>query len=159
MNVPIIRTTNWKLPFQCHTVVSQLTIGRTLTQIDGTRKYTVSYFSKRLSPAEKNYSASEREILALINLLQHFRCDLEGSSFEVLTDNEVLRIFSTKSMLSRREARWLDFLGGFVVSATTLLKEKIHVLGDALSRAPHVITSNTSIDARTHTISVVARPI
>lgn len=73
--------------------------------------------------------------------LRLFRCYLEGcyledSTFEVITDNQVLKHFFTKPTLSRREARWLDFLSQFGISAVALKPRRIHVLGDELSRIP-----------------------
>jgi hypothetical protein len=43
--------------------------------------------------------------------------------------------------LSRREARWSEILGNFGVFPITLNPGKIHVIGELLSRAPHVIHS------------------
>lgn len=141
-NAPIMKAPDWALPFRCHIDASQLAVGGTLTQVHATGEHPISYFSKRLSPAEENYSANDRELMGLIYFLKRFRCYLEGTSFEVVTDNQVLRSFFTKPALSRRESRWLDFLGQFGITRLTLVKGKIHVLGDALSRAPHIATNN-----------------
>lgn len=142
---PIMIDPNWSRPFRCHTDASQLAVGGSLTQLDehGDER-VISYFSKRLSPAEENHSANDRELLGLIYFLRRFRCYLEGSSFEVLTDNQVLKNFFSKATLSRREAGWVEFLGQFGISSMTLIKGKVHVLGDALSRAPHITKSEYS---------------
>lgn len=42
--------------------------------------------------------------------------------------------------LSREEAGWVEFLSQFGINKLTLQKERIHVLGDALSRVPHAPT-------------------
>lgn len=97
----------------------------------------VAYFSKRLNDAEENYTANDRELLGLVYFLKRFRCYLEGSEFEVITDNQVLKHFFTKPHLSRREARWLDFLAQFSITKLALKPGRLHVLGDALSRIPH----------------------
>eukprot|EP00171_Calliarthron_tuberculosum_P007413 IDg7413t1 len=115
-----------------------MAVGGTLAQIDDEgRERVVAYFSKRLSPAEENYSANDRELLAMVYFLKRFRCYLEGSSFELITDNQVLKHFFTKPQLSRREAMWLDLFGHFGITQVTLKPGKAHVLGDALSRIPH----------------------
>jgi len=54
----------------------------------------------------------------------------------------VLKHFFTKQKLSRREARWLETLGNFGIFPVTLKPGRIHVLGDVLSRAPHVTEVN-----------------
>lgn len=97
----------------------------------------VFYFSKGLSAAEESYSANDRELLGLIYFLQRFRCYIEGSEFEIFTDNQVLRYFFNKPNLSRREARWMEYLGQFGITKLTLVKGKVHVLGDVPSHAPH----------------------
>ena len=67
-------------------------------------------------------------------LLKRFRCYLEGTSFDVITDNQVLHNFFTKKDLSRREAIWIDFLSSFGINKMTHKAGRLHVLGDALSR-------------------------
>lgn len=141
ISAPIMQSPDWNLPFRCHVDASQLAVGGTLTQISENGEHAISYFSKRLSPEEENYSANDRELLGLIYFLKRFRCYLEGSTFEVLTDNQVLRSFFEKPDPIRRDARWLDFLGQFGITKMTLVKGKIHVLGDALSRAPHIVNN------------------
>jgi hypothetical protein len=142
-SAPILQSPNWKKPFRGHIDASQLAVGGTLTQIDDDElEHPVAFYSKKLSPAEANYSANDRELLALISFLQRFRCYLEGTEFEIFTDNQVLQHFFTKPSLSRREARWSEILGNFGVFPITLKPGKIHVLGDSLSRAPHVINSS-----------------
>lgn len=63
----------------------------------------------------------------------------------MLTDNQVLQYFFIKQDLSRREARWLDFLSQFGITKLTLVKGRVHALGDTPSRAPHVNNIGFSI--------------
>ena len=51
----------------------------------------------------------------------------------------MLKNFFTKPKLSRKEARWLETLGNFGIFPITLKPGSIHVLGDVLSRAPHIM--------------------
>ena len=134
---PILVSPDWKKPFRGHVDASQTAIGGTLTQLDENGRYRViAFYSKKLSDAEANYTANDRELLALVRFLERFRCYLEGSTFEIFTDNQVLKYFFTKPKLSRREERWSETLGNFGVFPITLKPGKIHVLGDTLSRAP-----------------------
>ena len=64
--------------------------------------------------------------------------------FQNLTDNQVLKYFFTKPKMSRKEARWLEKLRTFGIFPITLMPGKIYFLGDVLSRAPHVLSSNSS---------------
>ena len=135
---PILVGPNWKKPFKGHIDASTEAVGGTLTQKDDEgNDRVIAFFSKKLSPAETNYTANDRELLGLIYFLERFRCYLEGSEFEIITDNQVLKSFFTKAKLSRREARWLETLGNFGIFPITLKPGKLHVLGDTLSRAPH----------------------
>jgi RNase H-like domain found in reverse transcriptase len=114
----------------------------------------VAFYSKKLSPAEANYSANDRELLALISFLQRFRCYLEGTEFQISTDNQVLKHFFTKPTLSRREARWSEILGNYGIFPITIKPGKIHVLGDALSRAPHVMSSSDETSVVVNTTEI-----
>ena len=138
-SAPILVAPNWKKPFRGHIDASEFAVGGTLTQLDEVgNDRAIAFFSRKLSQAEQNYTANDRELLGLVYFLQRFRCYLEGSSFEIFTDNQVLKHFFTKPKLSRREARWLETLGNFGIFPINLKPGKIHVLGDALSRAPQV---------------------
>ena len=137
-SAPILVAPDWKMSFRGHIDASNIAVGGTLTQLDENGKdRVIAFFSKKLSPAEKNYRTNDRELLGLIYFLLRFRCYLEGSTFEIFTDNQVLKHFFTKHKLSRREARWLETLGNFAIFPINLKPGKIHVLGDTLSRAPH----------------------
>ena len=105
----------------------------------------IAFFSRKLTPAEENYSANDRELLGLVCFLERFRCFLEGTSFEIFTDNQVLKHFFTKPELSRREARWVETLGNFGIFPINLKPGKIHVLGDTLSRAPHIKVNDIEV--------------
>lgn len=134
---PILVAPNWEKEFRCHIDAMQYSVGGTLTQLDQEgQERVVAYYSRRLNEAEESYVSNDRELLGLVYFLKRFRCYLEGSTFEVLTDNQVLSNFLTKKSLSRREMRWLDLFAEFNLDKITLVQGKIHVLGDALSRIP-----------------------
>lgn len=143
---PILIAPKWDKPFRCHVDASQKAVGGTLTQLDDNGgERVVAFFSKKLSDTEQCYTANERELLALVYFLKRFRCYLEGMTFEVFTDNQVLKHFLTKPYLNRKEARWIDLLAQFGISKINLKAGRVHVLGDALSRAPHVIGDTTPL--------------
>lgn len=140
VTAPILIPPDWSKPFRCHVDASQLAVGGTLTQLDDKgNDRVISYYSRKLSDAEEKYTADERELLGLVYCLKRFRCYLEGSSFDVFTDNQVLKSFFTKPNLSRREARWLDLFAQFDIDNMCLQPGRVYVLGDVLSRAPHVM--------------------
>ncbi len=73
----------------------------------------VEFFSKRLSSAERNYSATGREFIAIKLSLEKWRQFLIGKRFLLLTDHAALTYLHTTASVSRRNARWLDFLSQF----------------------------------------------
>lgn len=91
---------------------SQYAVGAVLEQLhDDDQWHPTEFFSKRLNSAQCNYSATEREMLAVIMALERWRQYLVGIEFTVLTDHASLVYLLEQSKLSRRQARWLDFLG------------------------------------------------
>lgn len=74
-----------------HVDVSQYAVGETVAQEDEIDELTViDYTSKKMTAAEQIATASDRELLPLVNGLQRFRCYLECSIFMATTDNEVV---------------------------------------------------------------------
>lgn len=143
---PVLVSSDWQKPFLCHVDASQRAVGGTLTQLDdeGVDR-VVAYYSRKLPSAEQDYTASERELLGLVYFLKRFRCYFEGASIDVFTDNQVLKHFFTKPGLNLKEARWLDLLFQLNIRQVHLKPSWIHVLGEALSRAPHV-TNETELE-------------
>ena len=138
--VPILMSPDLIIPFRCHVEASQKAFGGSLTQLDqNSNDRVIAYYSKKLSTAEEDYTADERELLALVYFLKKFRCYREDSSFEVFMDNQVLLHFFSKPNINQKEAWWLDLLSQFGILRMNLIPGRVHVLGDVLFRAPHVI--------------------
>ena len=64
-------------------------IGEPLEKQDGVEK-VIAYGSSTLTKAERNYSVTRREMLALISFLRRFRSYLLGKPFVVRTDHAAL---------------------------------------------------------------------
>ena len=71
------------------TDASQVAVGAVLTHQDAAGP-PISFFSKKLSPAERKYSAFDRELLAVYLAITHFRHMLKGRQFTVWTDHKPL---------------------------------------------------------------------
>ena len=94
---PFLVSPDWEKSFRGHVDASHTAIGGTLTQLgENGRNRVIAFCSKKLSDAEANYTANDRELLALVRFLERFRCFLERSTFEIITDNQVLKYFFTK---------------------------------------------------------------
>lgn len=66
----------------------------------------MAFASRQLNKAEQSYSATEKECLALIWAVRHFRCYLYGRSFKIVTDCRPLRWMMNMRDPSSRLARW-----------------------------------------------------
>lgn len=75
----------------------------------------VAFFSKKLTAVECNYEIYDKELLAIIRAFEQWRPELEGNGppVEVLTDHRNLEYYMTTKQLSRRQARWSEFLSRF----------------------------------------------
>ena len=69
---PIVRAPNWKLPFEVMCDASDLAIGEVLGQREGGKPYVVYYASKTLNEAQRNYTTTEKELLAVVYALNKF---------------------------------------------------------------------------------------
>ena len=47
----------------------------------------LAFFSAKLSATQQRYSAFDRELLGVFLALRHFRFELEGRKFHILTDH------------------------------------------------------------------------
>ncbi|XP_048587367.1 uncharacterized protein LOC125570179 [Nematostella vectensis] len=82
-------------------------IGLTLGQIQNGREVVISYAGRDLSPSERNFSASEREVLALVTGIRYFSCYLHNKRFEVYTDHAALKyLMNITHDSTGRLARW-----------------------------------------------------
>ena len=62
---PIVRAPNWRLPFEVMCDVSDLAIEEIPRQREDGKPYVVYYASKTLNEAQRNYTTTEKELLAL----------------------------------------------------------------------------------------------
>src|SRR5690606_1713953 len=100
---------------------SDACIGGVLSQYnidsDGMKRlHPVAFYSKKLTPAECNYTIGEKELLAIVYALSeewHHYCEGAQEPLIVYTDHSNLRDFCTTKKLNRREARWSQTLQNY----------------------------------------------
>ncbi|RVW13543.1 Retrovirus-related Pol polyprotein from transposon 17.6 [Vitis vinifera] len=73
---PIVRAPNWKLPFEVMCDSSDLAMGAVLGQREDGKPYVIYYASKTLNEAQRNYTTTEKELLAVVFALDKFRAYL-----------------------------------------------------------------------------------
>ena len=64
--------------------------------------HLVAFFSRKLTPAECNYEIYDKELLAIVNALEQWRPELEGTELpiQVLTDHKALKYFMSFKKLT-----------------------------------------------------------
>ena len=94
------------------TDASDTAVGAVLQQYIDNTWHPISFFSRKMKPAETHYSTFDRELLAVYLAIKHFSHFLEGRHFQVLTDHKpltyALNIRSDRH--SPRQARHLDYI-------------------------------------------------
>ena len=94
------------------------------------------FYSRKLSGAELQYSASDIEMQSDIAALQEWRCNLQGSDFTIVTDhapNTYLDKAENPHTVKRR-ARWLSVCCGYTY--TWVYRPGRVDIADPISRAP-----------------------
>lgn len=114
---PVLKFPDDKQPFRLEADSSDFATGAVLSQYhkeDG-KWHPISFYSKSLSPVERNYEIHDKEMLAIIRALDEWRHLLEGAicKFEIWTDHKNLEYFKSARKLNRRQARWSLFLSRF----------------------------------------------
>jgi hypothetical protein len=132
---PILAFPDFSLPFKLVGDASLVGVGSALVQSQNGREVVIGYTSRTLNKAERNYSTTERECLAIINGCRVFRPYLHGKQFQVVTDHRSLQwLFDIKEPQSRL-LRWVLKLSEFNFDITYQSGKSLAWV-DALSRAP-----------------------
>lgn len=135
---PVLACPDFSKPFQIHSDASSVGIGSVLIQELSGIEHPVAFYSRLLTKTERNYSTTERELLALVDSINHFRPYIEGSRFVVVTDHMSLKWLKTLNNPSGRLARWAMQLSCFDFEIRHK-KGSMHVVPDVLSRIEAVI--------------------
>ena len=117
--------------------VSAFALGGVLFQYnEAGRQQDVTYFSKALTPPERNYDIWDREFLAIVAVLRHWRHLLVGTRdpMVVLTDHTNLQYYRHPQKINQRVARYISFLEDFNYQLKHIPSVRNHA--DALSRRP-----------------------
>lgn len=136
-SAPILTVPDPSLQFVVEVDASESGVGGVLSQRSpkDNKLHPCSFFSYRLSPAERNYDIGDRELLAVKMALEEWRHWLEGADphFIVWTDHKNLEYVRTAKRLNARQARWSLFFSRFNFSLSYRPGSR-NIKPDALSR-------------------------
>ena len=93
----------------------------------------IAFHGRLLLPREMRYFARRRELLAIYEMVQYFRCYLSGRPFRIRTDHDSLKGVKQSIKLTGQMARWIDYLEGFQFEIV-VRPGKEHDNADFLSR-------------------------
>jgi len=145
---PVLLMPRLEQPFELEVDASNYAIGATLNQQDELNCWhLVAYYSTTLSETERNYDIYDKELLAVVKSLRHWRTYLAGAPHQIVihTDHSNLLYWKEPRKISRRIAREFQELQeyNFVLKHVAGTK---NARADALSRQPDYNTGEEDND-------------
>lgn len=127
---PVLRLPNFEEQFELECDVSGTGIGAILMQ----NSQPIAYFSKALGGKNLSKSAYEKELMAVVLAIQHWRTHLLGRKFAVFSDQRSLKQLLSQRVLTGNQQNWLAKLMGY--NFEIIYKPRNENKGaDALSRS------------------------
>ena len=132
---PILKQVDENQSFILKTDASNYALGAVLIQGEKEQEHPIEYASRLLKPAERNYSTTEREALAVVWAVHKYRGYIEGAQVTILTDHQPLKwLFSIKTPTGRL-ARWALQLQSYNLKIE-YVPGRQNIVADTLSRPP-----------------------
>ena len=159
VSAPCLHAPNHRLPFILQTDASGVGISGVLSQnVDG-EEHPVGYVSRQLNKAERNYTATEWECLAVVWSIGQFESFLIDKPFTIVTDHSALQWLATKRMENKRLTRWALTLQEYSYDIRHR-PGKANANADALSRSPrpHTAPAEVTVGEERSTLVAGSRP-
>ena len=134
-HAPILAFPRLDVAFILDTDASDSGLGAVLSQVQDGQERVIAYAARALSRAERNYSTTRKELLALVWGLEHFETYLFGRRFIARTDHNALRWLRNFKSPRGQVARWLERLSDFDFEVQHR-SDQLHNNADGLSRFP-----------------------
>ena len=134
-NAPILAFPQLDVPFILDNDASDSGLGAVLSQVQCGKERVIAYAARALSKAERNYSTTRKELLALVWGTEHFETFLYGRRFLVRTDHSALQWLRNFKNPRGQVARWLERLSDFDFEVEHR-PGQLHGNADGLSRFP-----------------------
>ena len=114
ITTPILAFPDFKKTFLLYTDASNKAIGYILGQKDDEgREHVIAYGGRALQNAELKYGITEKETLALVSAIKHFRVYLMHNKFIAITDHSAIKYLKDTKDPTGRLGRWALFLQSF----------------------------------------------
>ena len=140
-SAPIVKFPNYELSFHLHTDASKTGIGAVLMQEYNGILHPVAYISKTLNKAQRSYSTTKREALALVYALEQFRHIILMFNITVYTDHKPLLGALNKPTKDECLQRWSLLIQEYKINLM-FIEGKNNIFSDTLSRLPDPSTAS-----------------
>ena len=114
---PILRHFNPSLPTVVEADASDFGQGRVVSQRDPEtgELHPIAFWSRKFNSAELNYEIYDKEMLAIVETMGHYRHYFEGLGQQtiIFSDHKNLLWFTETKVYNRRQARWAEKLSRF----------------------------------------------
>ena len=121
----------------------------------------LGFFSRKLDAAQVRYSAYDRELLACVQGIRHFRFMLEGRRFTLYTDHKPLTFALSKAAepWTACQCRHLSYVAEFTGDIRHIAGQD-NMVADTLSRPPQAGATVAAVAATPQTLdyAAIARP-
>ena len=134
---PILAYPQFVHKFTLATDASDSALGGVLSQVIDGQEHVISYWSRQLNKAERNYSTVEREALAVVAAVKEFYPYLYGRPFTLYTDHNPLTSLHGLKDTGGRLTRWLLYLQQFDMDVL-YRPGRSHGNADGMSRRPGI---------------------
>ncbi|GMF33642.1 unnamed protein product [Phytophthora fragariaefolia] len=134
-SAPVLALPDEDRPFSVVCDASDFAIGCALLQVEAEgRERVVSFQSRQLKAAEKNYPVHDKELFAMEYAMVKFRVHLLGQKpFVIYTDHSSLRTATSSSHLSQRMARYLSFFAEYLNICISSSRCKTSIISDIVA--------------------------
>ena len=139
ITAPILSYPNAYDSFILDTDASNVAIGAALSQLQDEQERVISYGSFVLTPEQRKYCVTRKELLAVVRFTRQYRHYLLGRNFLIRTDHNSLTWLLHFKYIEGQLARWLEELSQFDMTVIHRPGVK-HGNADGMSRIPDEIT-------------------
>ena len=135
VTAPILAFPDFDKPFILSTDASEYSMGYVLSQIQNGREHAIAYGGRSLHGAELKWHITDKEALALVEGIQHFKHYLANQEFTVFTDNVSVKYLQKIRDCQGRLGRWSLLLQGY--NFKIIHRDGSKNPADCLSRQQH----------------------
>ena len=106
-NAPSLSMPDWDKPFCIRCDASGSAVGAVLFQINQGAIEPIAYHSKALNKAERNWSATDKELFAIVSAARKWPAHCSSSAVKFYTDHMPLKYIRAQKDPRGKRARWL----------------------------------------------------